>query len=357
MKLIRSASGILIASLTLFLSGCLEIETTTTVNTDGTFQRNILLKGDSAEVSGAVNLFQTDSSWTVTRRKAKDTSWTCVMTKTFADQAALAEAVKGDPGGSLAIRVGSEKKFLWFTTEYAYAETLLCYNQIDAVPIARYLTPSEIDLWMAYEKGDKVEQFASRDDSLAFERIENIGPEWDSRNKFEAFFAVLLKGVESLNDPSLAPATVMAMKDSLFIRCRQSLQLSASKVDTLARIVESVLKTSLVQKALDANAGELRDYERKVRFQEEMLGTPYGQASIVMPGLITSTNAESIEGNTLSWKGFMPKAYIADFTMWAHSRVINWWAVVLTGALVVVLTALLIGSAMRKRRAGAAGVI
>lgn len=343
-------SSVIFAAL---LSGCLEIETTTTVNTDGTFQREIALKGDSTEVSRGCMLFQTDSSWTVVRRKGKDTSWVSTITKSFPDQMTFAEALKGDEGKSLAIRVGFEKRFLWFTTEYVYAETLLCYNQIDAVPISKYLTPAEIDLWMRHEKGEMDQRFASKEDSLAFERIEKIGPEWDSRNKFEAFFSVFLGGVEKLNSPALTPAAVTAMKESLFIRCEPSLQLSSGKVDTLAEIVEAVLKTPLVRLAFEANAEDLQLYERKVKSQEELLGTPYGQASIIMPGLITSTNAESIEGNILSWKGFMPKCYIADFAMWAHSRVVNWWAVVLTGVVVVGLTLLLVVGVVGRRKAGA----
>lgn len=339
-----------VALVTVLFTGCLEIETTTTVNTDGTFQREVMLKGDSAEVSSGCMFFQTDSTWIVTRRKGKDTSWVSTITKVFPDQAALAEALKGEKGKTLEVRVGLEKRFYWFTTQYTYSETLLCYRQINAVPLANYLKPAEVDSWMKYERDAKGPEAGVPEDSIANERFEKAGMEWDARNKFEAFFAIFTVGVERLGSPALTPAMVIAAKESLFARSEQGLQMAASKIDTLTRVFEDVLKTPLVRKAFEANQEGVREYERKAKFQEELLGTPYVQASIVMPGLVTSTNAEGIEGNRLSWKGFMPKSYVGDFTMTATSRVINWWAVVLTGVVIVALTGFLVAGMLRKRR-------
>jgi hypothetical protein len=350
MTITRMYIRLLAVTLAVLVSGCLEIKTTTTVNPDGTFVRELVFKGDSAEVVREYPLFRTDSTWTVVTRKARDTSWISTMTKVFRDKETLAEELKGESGHSLAIRIAFDSRFLWFTTEYAYSETLLCYNQIKAVPLSQYLTPAEVEFWIQHEKGEGKNEFRSQEDSLAYERIEKVGPEWDARNKFEAFFAIFLRGVERLNNPGLTPATVIAAKESLYVHCAQTLRLSAGNVDTLQTGVERVLGTRLVRQAFEACSQEIRELERKMEFQEQLMGAPYTEANIVMPGLITSTNAESIEGNRLGWKGFMPKCYVADFTMWAHSRVVNWWAVVLTGVMVILLTALLVVGAVRRKR-------
>ena len=68
-----------------------------------------------------------------------------------------------------------------------------------------------------------------------------------------------------------------------------------------------------------------------------------------MPGLITETNTRSIEGNTLTWKEFVGACYVIDYTMWARSRVINWWAVILTGGVVILLTGILLVGIVRRR--------
>jgi hypothetical protein len=57
-------------------------------------------------------------------------------------------------------------------------------------------------------------------------------------------------------------------------------------------------------------------------------------ASVVeMPGIITDTNAPTVEGNKVTWRGF--KSYEGDFEMWVESRVVNWWSLVVTGLIMV----------------------
>jgi hypothetical protein len=348
----RRLTSYLLTSLALLSSGCLEIETTTTVNTDGSFVREIEF-GDDDTTKGVdlSPLFQTDSTWTSVRHKVKDTSWVTTMTKVFSDKHALAEALRGRRGQSLEICVGFEKRFLWFTTEYAYSETLLCYNQIKAVPLTRYLTPAEVDFWLGHEKRDEKNPFRSTEDSLAFERLEKIGPEWDSRNKFEEFFSLFLEGVKEFNNADLTVQNVTSAKESLYAHCGPILLgTSFEGIDTLQVEVQRVLATPHVKAVFDASSDRFREFQRKVKFASDLMAEPYTKAAIVMPGLITATNARSIEGNRLEWKDFMARGYVADFTMWGESRVINWWAVILTGGAVIVVAALLIFSAMRRRR-------
>jgi hypothetical protein len=345
-------ASLLLLSLTTLFSGCLEIETTTKVNADGSFVREIEFSDeDTTKTVDLSRLFLTDATWTSVRHKVKDTSWATTMTKAFPNKEALAEALKGAPGHSLEVHVGFEKRFLWFTTEYAYSETLLCYNQIKAVPLTQYLTPAEVDFWLEHDKRDEKNPFRSTEDSLAFERIEKIGPEWDSRNKFEEFFSLFLEGVKRLNHPGLPVERVVASKDSLYAHCGSIMGTSFENVDTLRVEFQKVLATPIVNAVFDANSNGSREFERKVKFTFDLMSEPYARATIFMPGLITATNARSVEGNRLEWTDFMAKGYVADFTMWAESRVINWWAVLLTGGCVIVLATLLVIGAMRRRRA------
>jgi hypothetical protein len=345
----RNAIRLFVLSLALACSGCLEIRTTTAVNSDGSFVREISFTGDSSEVAREYPLFITDSTWTRVVKRVKDTAWVSTFTKVFPGTESLAAAMKGEPGRSLAVRIGFETRFRWFTTEYAYAETLLCYNQINAVPLSKYLSKEQVDFWLSHEKRDAKEGFRTKEDSLAYERIEEIGPEWDARNKFEQFQGILLTGVRRMNNAGLTESAVLAAKESLYTACARKLQSSSAMLDTLENGVTSVLRNKLVHEAFLASAPELREFERKLQFQEQLMGAPYNEASIVMPGIITGTNAESIEGNRLEWKGFMPKAYVGDVTMWAQSRVINWWAIIVTGLAVVALVVGVLIGAMGKR--------
>jgi hypothetical protein len=348
---VRGSVRILLASLAMLYTGCLEIETTTTVHTDGSFTREIESTGeDSTKGSDLSPLFLTDSTWTVVRRKTSDTTWATTVSREFRDANALAAGLKGMPGQSLEIRIGAQKEFRWFTTSYAYSETLLCYNHINAVPFSRYLTQNEMEFWLRHQEGGKSE-LRSAEDSLAYERIERISSEWDARNKFEAFLDVFVQGVKEANDPGLTVQDVTAESDSLYAHCAPILGQSTEMSDTLRDQVERVLGTPVVKKVFAANSRKFQALNQKMKFAFDMLTAPYKKVTIVMPGFITSTNAESITGNRLEWKNFMAKPYVMDYAMWAQSRVINWWAVIVTGAVLILLTVLLVVGVFRRRRA------
>jgi hypothetical protein len=336
----------------LSFAGCLEIETKTTVNTDGTFVRSIDFKDeDTTKSDNEMALFETDSSWTSVRHRLNDTSRVRTMTRVFSSSDDLAKALRGTRGKTLEVRVGFDRKFRWFTTEYVYSETLLCFNLVRAVPLTQYMTPAEMEFWLAHENSNGKEVFRSVEDSLAFDRIDKIGPEWDTRNKFEGFFTLFTKGVEKLNDPGLTAKIVIAAKESLYSHCGPILGKSADVSDTLKEEMQRVLGTPIVNRVFDTNIDGFQELERQMKFSLDMMAMPYKKASIVMPGLITATNAESIEGSQLGWRDFMARLYVGDFTMWAQSRVVNWWAVVVTGIVVILLTVLIIVGAFRRRQA------
>jgi hypothetical protein len=343
----RVVHSAMAASLSLIVSGCLEVETTTTVRTDGTLERELRTGGDSSEVSRRDFVFPTDSTWTITRRKEGDTSWVAVATKIFPDGAALEKASNVEGGKSPKVSVRFDKKFRWFTTEFEYRETIVCYNQFHAVPISDYISQADQDRWIHHEV-EKV-PYASREDSLSVTKVSERAEEWDARNMFEAYFAVFAEGVQTLNDPALPRSSLAAAKETLFARTSPIFIKSRTHLDTLQSIFEGTLGTPVTKKVYALQSGKYHEFADKLRYEMDIMGTPYKRARIVMPGLITETNARSIEGNRLEWKDFMGACYVIDYPMWARSRVINWWAVVLTGGVVILLTGILVAGALRRK--------
>ena len=63
---------------------------------------------------------------------------------------------------------------------------------------------------------------------------------------------------------------------------------------------------------------------------------------VIMPGLILDTNAKDVEGNSVQWKFDYNRFLWEDYTMWVESRVVNRWAMILTGILCMILVAGLI---------------
>jgi hypothetical protein len=343
-------SRLLAAAIVTLFSGCLEIKTTTTVNSNGTIQRDIVLKGDSADVLKEFPIFPVDSSWTVSRMKINDSTWVSTTSKLFRDGAALAKALEGVEGKTFRVRVRSEQRFFWFMTEFAYSETLRCYNQFNAVPLSVYFTPVELNLWLEEESLVDGSHKRSMEDSLTKVKFEKIAVAWDSRNKFETYFSLFVKAVERLNNPALTPGQVLARKETLYAYCAGLLEPASTKTEMLPGMFEKGLASPLVSNAIASDPEGFAGFAARARFQDELIKVPYYQSQLGLPGTVTSSNAPSREDTRLVWGDFLLKAYFADYAMWARSRVIHWWTVVGTGSIVLLVVGLLLARA-RKRRA------
>lgn len=344
---------ILAAAIITLFSGCLEIKTTTTVNTNGTIQRDIVLKGDSADVLKEFPIFPVDSSWTVSRIKTNDSTWVSTTSRLFRDGAALSQALEGVEGKTFRVRVRSEQHSYWFMTEFAYSETLRCYNQFDAVPLSGYFTPAELKLWLEDESVVEGAHKRSIEDSLTKVKFEKIAVAWDSRNKFETYFSLFVNAVVKLNNPALTPGQVLARKETLYAYCAGLLEPASTKTEMLPEMFEKALCSPLVASAIASDPEGFAGFAARARFQDELIKVPYFQTQLSLPGTVTSSNASSTEDTRLVWGDFLLKTYFADYGMWARSRVINWWAVAGAGSVVLLGVGLLLFRAY-KRRSGMA---
>ena len=329
----------------LTLAGCLEIETTTTVRPDGSIRREVRTHGDSAEVSNDHGLFFADSAWTSVGRRM-DSTYERVTSREFGDARTFQKAL--DLGGdrALRVRVSLERHFAWFTTTFEFRETILCYNQIHAVPLDAFIPAADQDAVILHEF-DKV-PYASTADSARLSAFAGRLEEWDHRNKFEEYHQRFADGAHWLQDAALTARLTPAAKESLYVRTMSAL--NEGKLDTLPGIYATVLQVPAVQRVFAKERRRFEDFDRALNTQETMLTSGYKKAAIVMPGILTGTNARTVEAGRVVWEDPLLPAYVKDHTMWARSRVINWWAVVLTGGIVLVLAMIPLAALVRDRR-------
>ncbi len=331
---------ICLLGLTLF-PACLEVTTTSQVNTDGTILRTITFDDDSASIYRGRFPIPIDSTWQQTIQKIDEKTFRLSASKLFHDVDGMNIALKGTMGKTLQFQFALDRSFQWFFTKYRFEERNLKYFQFDSIPMADFLSKEEIEGWRIHEIEKK--PFASKGDSLA---LMSAGPrfeEWGRRNVFEPVFSAFMGGVRMLNDPRLTDSMVLKHKDSLYVH---SADFVTGKIDTLPFIFARILKTPLARKAWNANAQQINELKEKITLD---FGGKY-VTNVVMPGLITASNAETIEGNRATWRDFKDYAKYLGFTMWIESKQVNWWAVILTGAVVVLLAVLLAVSALRRRR-------
>jgi hypothetical protein len=324
-------------------AGCLEVETTSYVHPDGRIERVVVVSGDSGEVAGGEFLVPVDSSWSLVRETTTGQRVVLTFRKTFDSDTDLGRSLAGERGKTLPITLRLERRFRWFMTEYRYEETCGRLAPFDLVPVTQYISPSELDLYFRHEIAD--EPYTSRGDSLALDDAGKRFELWDARNTFEAFFRELLIGVERLKDPALPPAEVERRKEEVFEQGFRPVNTRQSRL--LVEAAARVLGSKPVLRVLELNAEGFAAFDRQLEFFEKVARTGL-KAHVSMPGIITNTNAVSIEGNLVTWKDYKEYCYVRDFTMWAESSMINWWAVILTGAVVLLLAVLFTVSAVKK---------
>lgn len=346
-----SAATALLACCTLAASGCLDIQTTTVVHRDESLTRTVLFSGDSASIPPARAILGIDSAWTLESGRTEKTH-TLRAERRFADIGEMSRAVEGNLGETVRIVPRLDTRFNWFFTTYRYSETWRRLHAVDDVPLSEYVSAGEIAMFYRHEL--EKEPYATRGDSLAFADAEDRYREWDERNWFEAYYRVFLAGVHELGDPSLTPDSVAARKEILFRETRGRFGTindidSLQDIDAMGAEFARVLKNPRALAAAEARREEIGALAAQQRFVASF--TPYGyQVGVEMPGLITNTNANSVNGSQVLWKGFEGALYITDYDMWVESSVVNWWAIIISALLLIAAVVFAIAVIIRGRR-------
>jgi hypothetical protein len=325
----RVLSGIV---LPLILSACLEIETTTEIRQDGSLSRTIVFAGDSSELPRFLRVLGIDSSWTLENKPPEGKKWTVVATRTFPSVDEMARVLAGSRGKTVQITPRLEKKFRWFFTQYRYSETWGRITLIDEVQLSDYLPDKETG--------------KSRGDSLADKELGDRFMQWDARNSFEGYYKAFLGGVTALGDPALSPALVESKKEELFEATFKRSGFREADVVKFRGTFENVLGTPAVQRAFAANRTGIEAVEQMLQFQDDVDGPVY-KVNVLLPGIITSTNATSVEGNRVSWKDYITYCLFGDYGMWVESSVVNWWAIVLSAAVLVFIVVMTVVGLLR----------
>ncbi len=343
MKSLRSiVCSVLSLLLAILFSACLEVETTSTVHPDGSIDRTITFDDDSASVyRDHYTMMPLDASWQKSIQKMEEKKFRLTATRHFQNAEDMSGALRGTYGKTFQFQFGLERQFRWFFTNYRFTEANLKYVQVEIVPMSDYLSQYEIEGWRIHEVEKK--PYGTRGDSLAMMSAGSRFEQWEQRNAFEAIFPVFVEGAKRLNSPLLKAPDLIKLKDTLY-SC--SGQYAKKNIDTLPYIFAKFLKNPLVHKAWRANIQAITEVKEKLAID---FGGSY-VTNVVMPGLITGSNAQTIEGNKATWRDFKDYAKFFGYTMWVESREVNWWAVILTAAIVLVLAILLVAASFRKRR-------
>jgi hypothetical protein len=328
-------------------AGCREYETATVIRPDGSCERSVAVTRDSDDSTRAaadLAVFAPGPGWTLVKTAKGGEGADVRSEKKFEFRAsrkfhcvkeldaAMAAAVKaGQPG--LSVRVKMNRKFRWFNTFYDYRETYSVRSFFADVPVTDFMTRKELDLY--YQKEDTLD-------------LKKKADAWFSEGYTRFVIGRLGRMAEGHPLPGLGPERVRAESDSLKSLLLRNMKTLEEDSTALAKLLESRFKNP----RFGEWRGPLDSLQADIQRTWEALmeiGSDSYVCGVAMPGLIMDTNAPTVEGNRAEWKFEGERFQMEPYEMRVESRVMNRWAVWVTGLLVLAAVAALVAGAVRKK--------
>jgi len=316
----------------LLLASCdHDVTMETTVHPDGRLDKVITF-----EQTDSLNIMGLDSrnGWKKTYKpqkhvndSVKSNDVTIIYEKSFAS-AEEANQELATPIDSL-FRVTStfNKNFRWFYTYLYYADTYHALNRL-SYPITDYVTPEDyafIDRLPAEGKP------ISKADSLQLTQLNSkLYDIYGLRALYEEHFAIALTVLKQEAVAQAWQDTLVAHKERIF----QTIKEKKDIEDDYLLKEMAALKIPLdTKKASQQYEVLLKDLEKKLFVISNASNGKYTHI-INMPWDVVKTNADSTAGRRLIWNPPPIKFLIKDYTFYAESRQLNYWAIALTGVLI-----------------------
>ncbi len=369
----KKSNSILIKVLAIFIlltiNSCIDFyEITTRVNADGSIDRTIrVMAGDSTSVfKGNLKVpLPNDTSWKITMHWHKEIPKDSISKKKFeyiaykhfanAEELNKFLKVNNDTTTEIGANVEFKKQFRWFYTFVTYTETYKKRTPFSHYPIEDFM--SDPDLTFFY------------DDNFTYSR------EHDSLIHIKDLKQIpILNHSDSLRKEELEKQKKVALSNfivkNLFdeyitLTANEYALTSKEKYNYILGHKDEVLKHEVTDKELDmllskndkhpfdridsllnikGNSLEKLNPELYKIFDKKaskMFNSLFSEdkikCSTVMPGVLIQTNADSISGNQTFWNINEKYFFAKNYQLVAKSRIINKWAFILSGFIVVVL--------------------
>jgi len=365
---------LMLTSVFLMVSGCLEYKVVTQIMEDGSIRRTVTVSGDSAMIYEQAFPYFNDPTWEITtlyehqdeHTTGEGEVFVLEARKTFDDVESLNEDIQADSSdsGRLNIRADLQVRFKWFYSLYKYSETYLMQFPFWSYRIQEFLTPSELRVYNAEEDrvyydpvrdsldvmtDETVPPVLSPEDSLRAEELreglEIRYEEWAKKNLFDAFYKELEKAFISL---AFVPGTGK-QKENLY-NWLDSTQVFEEIFEEDNMFLEKVAGYYDIDTARlhSANREGFDGFNRKIASMTFNLDSFTHQ--VLIPGMVVYTNAMEQDGNLVSWNFTTNDFYATDYTMTVRSSLINRWMIVVSATIVFLIVGILITSLVLKKK-------
>lgn len=338
-----------IFAILLVICGCREISVTTRVHRDGSFTRTIRITGDSSSVFKGDLPYPVDSTWE--QVAVKDTSpgedhrddYILTYSKTFKSDGPLNDALSSDTSWrrKLDRRITVSKRFGFFYSYITFREVFQPTNPFTFLPLRDFLTTTDLE-WLSGQK-----TILSPSDSGRLKDVEEKAFGYIVASATAELEQILKSGIAALNDTSLPVSEVARFHDSIsaFVE-----QWEISNPEKLISALRRWTGNQAVDGLADLRPPFLEGFKMKAAFLDTLLLMESYPETVEMPGLITATNSTMLNGNQVSWEVQPVGLLFTEHVLTAESRVVNYWAFVILGAILILLILVFIFKAMRPAR-------
>ncbi|MBE0667602.1 MAG: hypothetical protein IH593_08000 [Bacteroidales bacterium] len=287
-----------------------------------------------------------DSSWTfidsITISEKGDTTWFRTAEKLFINTEEINKAYLCDSGVNREVARSAffKRKFKWFTTTCYFSET--CARSMNhAFPPEDFLSEEELQYMKLPSKvkshllmGADSSRYRSLRDTLD----EKTGV-WYMRSVISEFIEVAGPMCESSGKDSLTTEILRSRENDFFEQMGDDIEFE--------EICSTVLGTGIYETFMaeldSAKTIVEENLDLSLSFEEYTM-------QVIMPSKIISTNGYNGTEGVIAWAVAGEMFLNADYVMYVESRSVNYWAIILTVLVAVILPFDIAGHIKRKKK-------
>jgi hypothetical protein len=315
----------------------------TKVNEDGSLDKTIVMDKTEKE-KGDENIFgiSEKSNWKVTKSESldstkktdKDIKYRFEFSRHFENAEEMNRELDRKVDTLFQAHSKFEKKFRWFYTYILYSETIRPINRFKNVSPKDYFTTEDsLFIRRLPAEGKPI----SKADSVSLIMLnEKISNHYTNMGIFNEMFPVLERVVKKYNPEKKWTDTLFKKRDYIYDLINKDQGEFSSP-----RAIADKLKIPLPAEA--DNDFELlsKEFNSRLNFMSFARDGKYS-ISFEMPWTIVNTNADSVAANYAVWKPVMHKFAFSNYEMYAESRKLNLWAVIVS-VIVIGVTVFVLG--------------
>lgn len=304
----------------------------TKVSEDGSLDKTIIV--EKAEADNKVSQYfgvHEPNGWSILVENKMDsgdsTKRKVTMKKSFSSADEVNKELDVLSDSSFRIHTSFDKKFRWFYTYIRYSETFRPIDRFKLINPKNYFN-LEDSLFIDRLPGEGTA--ISKADSLFLQQLnEKIFDHYAEDALFGEYYSILEEVVKRNTTDKKWLDTLARSKDFIF-----------KKLDDMdgdpafaSKLADS-LGIPLPKEKSARDFAELSQYlNSRINFMSFARDGKYTNV-IDIPWTVVDSNADSVAGNKLYWRPLATKFAIQEFTMFAESRRLNLWAVIVSVLLI-----------------------